>query len=212
MLTHQRIWGAIDALAECHQLTPSGLAKKSGLDPTTFNKSKRMTSEDKPRWPSTESVAKILHATGSSLQEFVGLISSQKNSIKSSHHPLPMIGFAEASEEGSFDDGGIPTGTNWKRIHLPEIEDTDAYALEVTGSTMEPLYRAGDVLVISPNAEINPQDRIVIKTTDGQMLAKILQRKTATTIELAAISPGDKGTSLSLEDIDWLARIIWVSQ
>lgn len=84
--------------------------------------------------------------------------------------------------------------------------------MPVTGSAMEPLYRAGDVLVISPNAKTNPHDRVVIKTTDGQMLAKVLLRKTSTTIELASITPDEQKTDLPLKDIDWLARIIWASQ
>ena len=63
MLTHNQIWTAIDRLAARAKLTPSGLAKKAGLDPTTFNKSKRVTPEGRPRWPSTESVAKALQAT-----------------------------------------------------------------------------------------------------------------------------------------------------
>ena len=63
MLSHSQIWTALDRLAARAGLSPSGLAKKSGLDPTTFNKSKRITPDGRPRWPSTESVAKALDAT-----------------------------------------------------------------------------------------------------------------------------------------------------
>ncbi len=67
MLTHASIWQAIDALAAQHGLTASGLARRAGLDPTSFNRSKRISRSGKPRWPSTESLAKILAATGASL-------------------------------------------------------------------------------------------------------------------------------------------------
>ncbi|HVQ11556.1 MAG TPA: helix-turn-helix transcriptional regulator, partial [Methyloceanibacter sp.] len=43
MLTHGKVWHAIDALARRYDLSPSGLAKKAGLDPTSFNPSKRVT-------------------------------------------------------------------------------------------------------------------------------------------------------------------------
>ena len=43
MLTHKQIWRAIDALAAENGMSASGLAKRSGLDPTTFNRSKRRT-------------------------------------------------------------------------------------------------------------------------------------------------------------------------
>ena len=74
MLTHIQIWTALDRLAERAGLSPSGLAKKSGLDPTTFNKSKRITTDGRERWPSTESVAKALAATNTAIDSFVQLI------------------------------------------------------------------------------------------------------------------------------------------
>ena len=71
MLTHAQIWAAIDRLAGSADLSASGLAKRAGLDPTTFNKSKRITPDGRPRWPSTESVAKILSATNTTIDNFV---------------------------------------------------------------------------------------------------------------------------------------------
>ena len=75
-LTHNQIWTALDRLAARSKLSPSGLAKRSGLDPTTFNKSKRITPDGRARWPSTESVAKALAATGVSVESFVSLIAN----------------------------------------------------------------------------------------------------------------------------------------
>ena len=47
MLKHTDIWRAIDRLAAQHGLSASGLARRAGLDPTTFNKSKRTTNDGK---------------------------------------------------------------------------------------------------------------------------------------------------------------------
>ena len=58
-LSHPRLWAAIDKLAQAQGLSVSGLAKAAGLDPTSFNKSKRVTAEGRPRWPSTESLARV---------------------------------------------------------------------------------------------------------------------------------------------------------
>ena len=74
MLSHDRIWAAIDRLAERYGMSASGLARKSGLDATSFNRSKRTSPDGRDRWPSTESVAKVLRATGASLDEFMRLI------------------------------------------------------------------------------------------------------------------------------------------
>jgi orotate phosphoribosyltransferase len=74
MLSHEDIWNAIDRLAQTFGYSPSGLAKQAGLDPTSFNKSKRLSPDGKPRWPSTESIAKILSVTGATMGEFIALI------------------------------------------------------------------------------------------------------------------------------------------
>lgn len=80
MLTHADIWAAIDRLAAAFGYSPSGLAKQAGLDPTSFNKSKRLSPDGKPRWPSTESISKVLAVTGATMSEFIALIETQKTS------------------------------------------------------------------------------------------------------------------------------------
>src|SRR5437868_1218818 len=110
MLTHAQIWTALDRLAARAGLSPSGLAKKAGLDATTFNKSNRITPDGRARWPSTESVAKSLAATGTSIDTFVQLI---EDTGRNTAQAVPLIGFAEAGSGGYFDDGGFPVGNGW---------------------------------------------------------------------------------------------------
>lgn len=213
-LTHAQIWAAIDALAARHQLTPSGLAKRAGLDPTTFNKSKRTAAKGHKRWPTTESLAKILDATGTSLDEFTALFTRGKRSDASLRGArlIPVIGFAQAGKGGFFDDGGFPVGGGWDQIRFPEVDDENAYALEVAGDSMLPLYRAGDVLVVSPHAQIRRGDRVVVRTRKGEVMAKILARRTAKTVELASLNPEHPNLVIQTEDIDWMARIVGASQ
>ena len=75
-MNHNQIWRAIELFAKEHNMSCSGLAKCSGLDPTTFNKSKRFSKYEQPRWPSTGSIAKILNATNSSPQDFFKYINN----------------------------------------------------------------------------------------------------------------------------------------
>ncbi|MEJ2435209.1 MAG: S24 family peptidase, partial [Pseudolabrys sp.] len=147
MLTHSQIWNALDRLAARNQLTASGLAKKAGLDPTTFNKSKRITPEGRPRWPSTESVAKALAATNTKVDDFMSLLTESGKAPLTS---VPLIGFAEAGHGGFFDDGGFPVGKGWEEIEFPGVSDEHAYALEISGDSIKPAYRKGDVIVVSP--------------------------------------------------------------
>src|SRR3979411_890666 len=99
MLTHGQIWPALDRLAERSGLSPSGLAKRAGLDPTTFNKSKRITSDGRERWPSTDSAAKALAPTHNSIDSFVQLIGDSARTTQS----LPRLGFARAASGGYFE-------------------------------------------------------------------------------------------------------------
>src|SRR4051794_4947043 len=208
MLTHDQIWSAMDRLAERAGLSASGLAKKSGLDPTTFNKSKRITVEGRPRWPSTESVAKALAATGTSVDTFVQLIQDTPRMVQS----VPLLCFAEAGAGGYFTDGGFPVGKGWDEVGLPSVNDEHAYALEISGDSMRPTYRDGDVIVVSPGAQIRKGDRVVVKTKEGEVMVKELKRRTSRTLELQSLNPNHVDRVLAASDIEWIARIVWASQ
>jgi phage repressor protein C with HTH and peptisase S24 domain len=211
MLTHKQIWTAIDALAAKNKLSASGLAKLSGLDPTTFNKSKRGAPTGKLRWPSTESISKILAATGASLEEFVALVSKDGGA----HAPLrliPLVGMAQAGSRGFFDDAGYPAGAGWDEIPFPELGDEHAYALEVSGDSMLPVYRDGDRIIVSPAASARRGDRVVVKTLAGEVLAKQLARLTAQRVDLKSLNPAYEDRSFALTEVAFIHRIIWASQ
>jgi phage repressor protein C with HTH and peptisase S24 domain len=208
MLTHKQIWTAIDALAARYGLSPSGLAKLAGLDPTTFNKSKRGAANGKLRWPSTESVAKILAATGASLDDFVALVENHTTRTRM----VPLIGMAQAGAGGYFDDAGFPAGTGWEEIAFPELADEHAYALEITGDSMLPVYRDGDRVVVSPSTNPRRGDRVVVKTQNGEVMAKLLARMTAQRVELKSLNPAYDDRSFALNEIVFVHRIIWASQ
>jgi len=207
-LTHDQIWAALDRLAERAGLSPSGLAKRSGLDPTTFNKSKRITPDGRQRWPSTESVSKALAAANSSIDTFVQLIGDAARTVQS----VPLLGFAQAGAGGYFDDGGFPAGKGWDEVGLPSVNDEHAYALEISGDQMKPTYRDGDVIVVSPGTPIRRGDRVVVKTTAGEVMVKELKRRTAKTLELQSLNPNHVDRTLAAADVAWIARIVWTSQ
>ena len=208
MLTHAQIWTALDRLAERAGLSPSGLARRAGLDPTTFNKSKRITGDGRERWPSTESVAKALAATDTAIDTFVQFIEDTERAAKA----VPLLGFAEAGAGGYFDDGGFPVGKGWDEVGLPCVNDEHAYALEISGDSMKPAYRDGDVIVVSPGTPIRRGDRVVVKTRDGEVMVKELKRRTARTIELQSLNPSHANRTLPASEVEWIARIVWASQ
>jgi len=210
MLKHADVWQALDRLAKEYNMSASGLARRAGLDPTTFNKSKRVTRDGKLRWPSTESVAKVLAATGASLNEYVSYVGESGGA--GVYRNIPLIGFAQAGAHGYFDDAGYPVGASWDEIPFPGFADPRAYAVEISGDSMEPVFRDGDIVIVSPEAGIRRGDRVVVKTTNGEVMAKTLLRQSARKIELLSINIAHEDRSLAVEEVDWMARIIWASQ
>jgi phage repressor protein C with HTH and peptisase S24 domain len=207
ILTHGQVWTALDRLAERAGMSPSGLAKRSGLDPTTFNKSKRVTGDGRERWPSTESVSKALAATHSSIDSFVQLIGDGARSLQS----IPLLALAEAGSN-HFDESGFPSGRGWDEVALPQASDEHLYALEISGDAMKPVYRDGDIIVVSPGTPIRRGDRVVLRTSEGEVMVKELKRRTARAIELAELNPAQSDRAIEADDVDWIARIVWVSQ
>lgn len=211
MLSHERVWAAIDQLAARHGYSASGLARRAGLDPTTFNKSKRVSREGRERWPSTESIAKILEATGETLDTFLNTL-HKADDLLPPQRTVPLLGFAQAGAGGFFDDGGFPSGAGWDEVEVPMASRDSAYALEVTGDSMLPLYRDGDIIIVAPGEPLRRGDRVVVKTADGEVMAKVLHRQTARSIDLHSLNPDHPDRSFSLDEIEWIARIIWASQ
>lgn len=208
-LSHAQIWSAIDTLAARMGTTPSGLARLAGLDPTSFNKSKRLSSDEppRPRWPSTESLSKLLAASRIPFSEFARLSEGE-----GAGQGIPLIGLAQAGSHGFFDDAGYPVGQGWDEITFPGSEK-GLYALEISGDSMMPLYRDGDRIIVDPHSQnLRRGDRIVVRTNDGEVMAKELVRLSGKTVELRSLNPSFDDRVLDRSEVTWVARIVWASQ
>lgn len=209
-LTYAEIWKGIENLAESKGLSLSGLAVKAGLDATSFNKSKRIGADGRKRWPSTESMNKILNATNTTIFEFMELAGEP---YRPKPHVIPLLGLAKAGRAGYFDANGYPLGSeDWDGIEFPFDLGQRVYALEVSGNSMEPAYRDGDKLVVSPDAEVRKGDRIVLKTRKGEVMVKELEHRSARQVILKSLNPACDDIALDAPEVMWMARVIWVSQ
>jgi phage repressor protein C with HTH and peptisase S24 domain len=214
-MRHEDVWRAIDTLAAERGLSASGLARRAGLDATTFNPSKRATQTGRERWPSTESVSKVLEAADATLEEFAALVSGAR-ALPAGSRPatrrLPLIGLAQATLPGFFDDTGNPIGSDWDEAGLPEVLDPRAYAIEVGGDALEPVYRDGDIVIVSPLAPIRRGDRVVLRDRKGRFLVRQIARRSARSVDARSLNPTRGDVSLPVDAILWMHRIIWASQ
>lgn len=209
-LSHAQLWKAIDGLARHEGLSVSALAKRAGLDATSFNPSKRFGPGEpaRPRWPSTESLTRILSATGLSLGEFATLARDAAERPST----VPMLGMAQAGQDGFFDDAGLPVGDGWEQTDLPRPGDS-LLSLRIVGDSMAPLYREGDRVIVDREAtEVRKGDRVVVRTTGGETLAKEVAALTEGVVTLASVNPAYEPRTVDRGDIVWMGRILWVSQ
>ena len=209
-LSHAKLWKALDALARREGTSPSNLARRAGLDATSFNPSKRFGPGEppRPRWPSTESLTRVLDATGISLGAFAALADDAPLVSTS----IPLLGLAQAGADGFFDDAGLPLADGWEQTDLPSVKDS-LLSLQIAGDSMTPLYREGDRVIVDRDAtNVRKGDRVVVRTTGGETLAKEISAMSAREVILASINPAYPVRALPRREILWMARILWVSQ
>ncbi len=201
-LTHDWIWQAIDALASRQNLTTSGLAKLAGLDATAFNRSRRFSQDGRPRWPSTESIAKILDVTRTSLDEFAELASDApepKNQPAALFDGIPVLG---EIHNAKVTQGAAAVG----------LERVTQFALLIADGSLEPVYSRGNTLIVSATEPLRAGDRVIVKPAGLQPLPRLLTKETGQRIELASLQREPERLHLQRHAIDWIARIMWVRQ
>jgi len=150
ILTHSQVWTALDRLAERAGMSPSGLASAQGSTPPPSTKSSASpltaaSGGHRPnRFPSAwpQPIRRI--------DTFVQLIGDGARSLQSvrcSRWRKPAA--AAISTRAAF-----PPARGWDEVALPQASDEHAYALEISGDSMKPAYRDGDIIVVSPGTAI----------------------------------------------------------
>ncbi|MEP3048762.1 MAG: helix-turn-helix transcriptional regulator [Roseibium sp.] len=212
MLSHEKVWAAIDALASHNGLSTSGLARRAGLDPTAFNPSKRTAGDGRPRWPSTESLAKILEATGERLDEFATRVEAPDILSIQDEACVPFAVLGDVSKRNSFDPTGTPTGSHWNTLQFPVNRSRGAFALEVSGDDLLPLYRCGDIILVAPTVAIRRGDRIVVKPREDNLAVYTMSFRSPEHLELRTIGEKPDTKTFVHSEIEWTSRIVWASQ
>lgn len=208
-MQYEQVWNAVDKLAKTQGLSPSGLAKKAGLDATTFNKSKRIRPDGKNRWPSLDSINKIIEVSGISFDQFYNLMEVDNSSVKFAPS-IPFIKFSQLGIKPKISKKELSTN-DWSKVRFPDGKDK-IYAVDIDNDRFEPFYRFGTLVIVSKNSEIRRGDRILVIKNDGQIEIKEFVRRTSSSVEVNDIFSREEEYSISLKDIKLVNRIVWVSQ
>jgi phage repressor protein C with HTH and peptisase S24 domain len=125
---------------------------------------------------------------------------------------LPIIVLERMGEGECFGADGQPKGEAWGRMSFGSINDRGAFAIEISGRDLDPIYRDGDVVVVSPNAEIRRGDRVVLQGGDGSVRIRRVGRQDADGMLLEPVNGAGSGEFIAAADTRWVARILWASQ
>lgn len=207
-MKYEQVWDAVDKLARAHGLSPSGLAKKAGLDATTFNKSKRIRPDGKKRWPSLDSINKILDACNVTFEQFYSLI--DEGLTPEMMNAVPYINYSRLGSEKEIRDNRLVTD-DWKRMHFPDAS-SNLYAIDIDVSDFEPFFKNGSAIIVAKNSEIRKNDRIVVILKNGDILIKEFVHRTPSTLVLCDLADSRREMNVNLVDIELINRILWAGQ
>jgi phage repressor protein C with HTH and peptisase S24 domain len=207
MFTHESLWHAIDHLAQSIGTSTSGLAKRAGLDATSFNKSKRFGADGKPRWPSTESIARVLAATELTMLEFLAFMPEETTAQA---HAIPLITTKDSMKKNSFDEHGFPNVKSADIINFPNFDPQSIFALEINDKKFESVYPLDSILIIEPHVKLRRGDKVFIKGRKDIFIG-VLSREIGRKIDILSYST-QSSLQIPYDDIEFMARILWVSQ
>ena len=210
-IRHEDLWRALDTLAAEHGMTPSGLAKAAGLDATTFNRSKRLGNDGRPRWPSTESLSRVLEATGASLEGFTALVSGARalSQVRRERY-FRVMGVRQEAARDRFDRHGTPIGREWQRREAPGLAEPSDYGLRIESDDFEPVLCRGDLLMVSPDSSIRTGDRVVACAGADVLIAR-LRGRTQDTLTFEGLGKSGLRT-VEMDDVPWMHRISWIGR
>lgn len=100
---------------------------------------------------------------------------------------VPLINLVPAGQAAEFTDLGYPARVADSYVAAPELGDPDAFAARITGDSMEPTYREGDVVIFSPGREVR----------DGMdCFARLAEPDSETTFKRVYFERGEGGDEL----------------
>jgi phage repressor protein C with HTH and peptisase S24 domain len=202
-MKQKEIWQAIDLLAKNNGVSVSALAKKAGLDPTSFNKSKRISPLGKPRWPSMESLLKLIESVNISFQDLLNLATNKNISFSQ----IKIIELSELKKNEKTES--IIQNTN-KKLSIAH-EKGETFAIIINEDGFSPIYKKEKSIIVIKAKKTSKGDRILIKTRDKNIYIGDLVKISALKYEIITI-PSWEIKQIGFEHIEFIGKVLWASQ
>lgn len=173
-----------------------GLSQGAAIERLSCNRSYLSSIENSKRLPGTHLAERMkLLMAGGRVDESPGtyLISGPKR--------VPVISSAQASEATGIEEmlqGGqrtIPT----------HCEDPKAFAICLSGDSMEPQFKAGDIAVLMPSQELRNGCLIIARLSDSAVVFRIYNRQRGQSIiRLTSYNSVYEPMVLKTSEIKWI--------
>lgn len=134
--------------------------------------------------------------------------------IRTGYEPdaIPVIAEGEATPDGLVWTTTVTRHVVIEYIARPhDVDDPDAYGLLVIGDSMQPTFRKGHRLVVSPNTPVEDGDEVYVQLTSGERLIK-LAFKTETGWRLESLNTKYAAKEVKADDVVAIHTIVWAKR
>jgi len=128
---------------------------------------------------------------------------------------VPIINKVAAGYPQEFTDLGYPVGIADDYVTVPlELGDPNAFAVRVVGDSMEPRYHEGDIVILSPAAQVRTGDDCFVRfamaglATDGESTFKRVFFDSEDVIRLQPLNERQAPTLVRPADVAGIFRAI----
>jgi len=122
---------------------------------------------------------------------------------------LPVVSRVAAGDPAVYTDGEYPAGFAEEFVASPvDLEDPLAFALRITGDSMAPRFRDGDIVICSPDRLPENGDAVVAKVNGDETTCKIFYLH-GRNVTLSPVNPNYPAQVYPLEEVSWVYPVIF---
>ena len=202
--------GNLECLLARKGMTQQQLARHSGVSLNTINRwcNARAT---RPNRRSLGAVAKALGVTAHELvnEDLGGRSTGGDVGPVDIGRRVPLVSDVPAGDPAEmFDD--YPVGHGMDVVTCPaELDDPNAFALRLSGDSLEPRFSDGDIAIVSPNHPWQEGSLVVAKIAGDSVTCKYVRTR-GTTVTLSPGNPRYSPRILDRDELRWLYPVVYV--
>lgn len=130
------------------------------------------------RRPTFDVLVRVLNALGIPFDEFLretGFIDANVEPVRMGRlYRIPVVTWVMAGKLKEVCDAFEPGDADeWIES---DVSGKNIFALKVIGDSMEPEFKEGEVIIINPSVEANPNDFVVVKNKDEEATFKQIKK------------------------------------